>query len=54
MSGCARALHRRDISRGKVGFVELEKYALNHPDPADQLPSGKQELYEIWLGRYVR
>ena len=44
----------RDVSAEKVGFEELEKYALEHPDPIEGLPSGKQELYEMILNSFVR
>lgn len=44
----------RDITAGKVGLEELEQVALSQPEPFESLPSGQQELYEIWLSRYVR
>lgn len=44
----------KDITAEKVGFVELEKYALEHPDPIEGLPSGKQELYEMILNNFVK
>lgn len=47
----------KDIQNGKVGFVELEKYALQHGDPMEQqggVGSGKQELFEMILSNYVR
>eukprot|EP00878_Enallax_costatus_P008674 GHUV01009068.1.p1 GENE.GHUV01009068.1~~GHUV01009068.1.p1 ORF type:complete len:407 (+),score=129.84 GHUV01009068.1:796-2016(+) len=37
------------IIKGKVGFEELEEYALTHPDPAESIGSGRQELAEIYL-----
>jgi hypothetical protein len=38
-----------------VGFEELSKWALAHPDPDEGLPSGKQELAEMLLfSSYVR
>lgn len=30
-----------------VGLDELSEYALSHPDPALELGSGQQELYEM-------
>jgi len=45
----------RDIEGGAVGFEELERVALAQPDPFVQgLPSGGQELFEIWLSHYIR
>jgi xylose isomerase len=45
----------KDIMNNKVGFVELEKYALQHGDPMKQgIGSGKQELYEMVLSNHVR
>jgi len=43
----------RDIVLEKVGFAELERYALSHPDPDEGLPSGKQELYEMIFNSFV-
>ncbi|WIA35467.1 hypothetical protein OEZ86_003904 [Tetradesmus obliquus] len=37
------------IINGKVGFAELEKYALSNPDPGSSMASAKQELAEIYL-----
>ncbi|KAF8060613.1 hypothetical protein HT031_004790 [Scenedesmus sp. PABB004] len=37
------------IIKGKVGFEELEAFALANPDPAESLGSGRQELAEIYL-----
>ena len=31
----------------QVGFEELSAYALSHPDPIEELPSGSVERYEI-------
>lgn len=41
----------KDIAEGKVGFKELEKYALEH----DQIKncSGRQELLETMLNKYI-
>ncbi|KAH7624004.1 hypothetical protein Ndes2526B_g01256 [Nannochloris sp. 'desiccata'] len=48
----------KDIQNGKVGFAELEKYALQHGDPMEQqnggVGSGKQELFEMILSNHVR
>lgn len=45
----------RDIEGGVVGFEDLERVALVQPDPFKAgLPSGGQELLEIWLSRYIR
>jgi xylose isomerase len=45
----------KDIIHGKVGFVELEKYALQHEDEMKQgVGSGKQELFEMILSNHVR
>ena len=38
----------------QVDFAELEKLALSSPDPANDLPSGSAELYEIMLSSYIR
>jgi xylose isomerase len=37
------------IMKGKVGFEELEEFALSNPEPASTLGSGRQELAEIYL-----
>ena len=42
------------LRRVQVDFAELEKAALAAPDPIEDLPSGKAELYEIVLSNYVR
>ncbi|CAD7696495.1 unnamed protein product [Ostreobium quekettii] len=44
----------KDIVNGKVGFKELEKYALSHPDPIEDLPSAHAEKAEIVLSMYVQ
>ena len=47
----------KDVINGKVGFVELEKYALEHGDPMLQhggVGSGKQELFEMVFSNHVR
>jgi hypothetical protein len=36
-----------------VGFDDLEKFALSHPDPADDVGSGSQELAEILLDMHL-
>jgi xylose isomerase len=36
----------KDIIEGKVGFAELEKYALEKGEVTDSLSSGRQELLE--------
>ncbi|KIZ04907.1 xylose isomerase [Monoraphidium neglectum] len=41
------------IIAGKVGFDDLEKFALSHPDPADDVGSGSQELAEILLDMHL-
>lgn len=38
----------------QVDFNELSKAALAARDPAEGLPSGQAELYEIWLSRYIK
>lgn len=38
----------------QVDFVELEKVALANPDPIEDLPSARAELYEIMLSSYIR
>ena len=38
----------------QVGFTELEKYALTHPDPGKDLPSGQAEKADIMFNMYVR
>ena len=38
----------------QVDFDELSKAALAARDPAEGLPSGQAELYEIWLSRYIK
>lgn len=38
----------------QVGFEELEKWALSNPDPAEGLPSGRQELAEIYLSMHIK
>ncbi|MDH7601789.1 MAG: xylose isomerase, partial [Armatimonadota bacterium] len=42
----------RDIEARKVGFEELEKYTLEHGEPA--VKSGRQELIENVLNEYIR
>jgi xylose isomerase len=37
------------IKAGKVGFEELEKFALSNPEPGFDVGSGSQELAEIYL-----
>lgn len=45
----------RDITAEASGFEELEAAALAAGDPWQAgLPSGGQELFDIWLARYVR
>lgn len=41
------------IVSGKVGFAELEKFALSNPDPGHGVGSGRQELAEIYLSRFA-
>ncbi|MCI0499873.1 MAG: xylose isomerase [Planctomycetales bacterium] len=41
----------RKIEKGQVGFEELEKYVLEHGEPA--LVSGRQELLENMLNEYI-
>jgi len=41
----------KDIVEGKVGFKELEKYALDHKTIANK--SGRQEMLEALLNRYI-
>lgn len=36
-----------------MGFEELEQYALSHPDPAQDVGSGSQELAEIYLSMHL-
>ena len=36
----------KDIIDGKVGFAELEKYALEKGEVTDSLTSGRQEMLE--------
>lgn len=43
----------KKIRAGKVGFEELEQYALSHPDPAQDVGSGSQELAEIYLSMHT-
>ncbi|KAI8477277.1 MAG: xylose isomerase-like protein [Monoraphidium minutum] len=43
----------KKITGGKVGFEELEKYALANPDPSEDVGSGSQELAEIYLGMHL-
>jgi xylose isomerase len=45
-AGWDRGLGRK-IEKGKIGFRELEKYALENGEP--EFPSGQQELYELLL-----
>lgn len=42
----------RNIEARKVGFVELEKYTLEHGEPS--VKSGRQELIENVLNEYIR
>jgi xylose isomerase len=42
----------RDIEAGRVGFQELEQYALSHGEP--EIRSGRQELIENVLNEYIR
>eukprot|EP01025_Chloroclados_australasicus_P015007 TRINITY_DN1712_c0_g1_i11.p1 TRINITY_DN1712_c0_g1~~TRINITY_DN1712_c0_g1_i11.p1 ORF type:complete len:428 (+),score=61.83 TRINITY_DN1712_c0_g1_i11:1211-2494(+) len=44
----------QEIIDGKIGFKELEKYALSEPDPWDGMVSGSQELAELYLSMYVK
>lgn len=44
----------RDIEAGKVGLADLERVALEQGEPLEGMASGSQELFEIWLSRYVR
>lgn len=44
----------RDIVKEKVGFEELSKYALSHPDPSQGISSGKQELFEMLFNSYLK
>ncbi len=37
----------------KVGFEQLSKFALSHPDPVAGLPSGRQELFEMIFNSFV-
>ncbi|MFP4058830.1 MAG: xylose isomerase [Candidatus Brocadiia bacterium] len=41
----------QDIEQGKVGFEELEAYALEHGEP--QVASGRQEMLENILNQYI-
>lgn len=41
------------IQSGKVGFADLEKFALSNPDPGFDVGSGRQELAEIYLNMHV-
>ncbi|GMH42846.1 hypothetical protein BSKO_10765 [Bryopsis sp. KO-2023] len=43
----------KDIVEGKIGFKELEKYALENPDPVENLRSGEAEKAEVILSMYV-
>ena len=38
----------------QIDFQELEKAALAAPDPIEDLPSGRAELYEIMLSSYIK
>jgi len=41
----------KQIEQGKVGFEELEAYALKHGEPT--VASGRQEMLENWLNEYI-
>jgi len=41
----------KDIEKGKVGFKELEKHALKHPEPL--LSPGRQELLEALYNEFL-
>jgi xylose isomerase len=41
----------QDIEKGRIGFTELEVYALDHPEP--QPKSGRQEMLENILNDYI-
>lgn len=42
------------IAKGKVGFEDLEKWALSNPDPQESMSSGRQELAEIYLDMHIK
>jgi xylose isomerase len=42
----------KDIENGKVGFEELEAYALKKGNP--KIVSGRQELLENMLNDYIK
>ena len=52
MPGFFAELHCDGVCQ--VDFVELEKVALASPDPVEDLPSARAELYEIVLSSYIR
>ena len=43
----------KDIIDGKVGFAELEKYALEKGEVTDSLSSGRQEMLESVLNNIM-
>ncbi len=42
------------IEKGQVSLADLEKHALSHPDPVNELESGRQEMLLSLFNSYIR